>query len=110
MNTAKIDLRKHLFQNALIFTGRDRGKQVRTVSKINELEAINDSIIVVIPNNIITISPSFLEEFFYNVVTKLGKDAFKSKFTFENPGDYKIEKNLDTAIKRILRKGNALKK
>jgi hypothetical protein len=109
MKTTKIDLQKHLFQNALIFTGRDRGREVRKNSDINKIEIENDKIIIQIPHNIITISPSFLEEFFYDVVKKLGKDNFFAKFDFENPGEYKIEKNLQTAIKRILRTGNALK-
>jgi hypothetical protein len=106
----KIDLQKHLFQKALIFTGRDRGREVRKNTEINKLESENDKVIIQIPHNIITISPSFLEEFFYDVVKKLGKEGFKAKFSFENPGDYKIERNLETAIKRILRTGNALKK
>lgn len=109
MKTVKVDLEKHLFENALIFTGRDRGRDVRRATKLNSLEQENDEVIIKIPHNIITISPSFLEEFFSDVVKKLGRDAFFKKFRFENPGGYKIEKNLETAIKRILRTGNALK-
>lgn len=109
MKTTKIDLQKHLFQEALIFTGRDRGREVRKDSNINKIESESDQVVIQIPRNIITISPSFLEEFFYDVVKKLGKEEFFIKFIFENPGDYKIKKNLDTAVKRILRTGNALR-
>jgi hypothetical protein len=104
-----IDLNNYLFQNALIFTGRDRGKQVRKDSHINEIEASCSDVIIILPKDLITLSPSFLEEFFSDVVKKLGKDTFLKKFKFDNPGGYKIEKNLETAIKRILRTGNALK-
>jgi hypothetical protein len=109
MKTGRIDLQKHLFHDALIFTGRDRGMKVRDDAKIDKLEAENDKVIISIPKNIITISPSFLEEFFFNVVKKLGRDSFFQKFEFDNPGGYKIQKNLELAIKRIIRRSNALR-
>ncbi|MGD2034989.1 MAG: DUF4325 domain-containing protein [Bacteroidales bacterium] len=91
-----------------VFTGRDRGKKVREDSRIDELESSNETIEVVIPDNIYSINPSFFEELFVNVVKKLGKDKFLEKFKFTSMGDYNYEKPLNEAIDRILRSRTAL--
>ncbi|MBO4640146.1 MAG: DUF4325 domain-containing protein [Treponema sp.] len=91
-----------------VFTGRDRGKYVREKSNIDAIESSNDKVIIIIPDNIYSINPSFFEELFVNVVTKLGKEKFLERFTFESQGDYQYEKPLTEAIDRILRTKTAL--
>ncbi len=91
-----------------VFTGRDRGIKVRTLSKIDSLEGKYDKISIVIPEDIGSINSSFLEEFLVNVVTKLGKNEFYSKFEFINNGPYKITADLKEAVERILRNKTAL--
>lgn len=93
-----------------VFTGRDKGEYVRIKSKIDQLEATYDKIKIVIPNNVYSINPSFLEEFLINVVSKLGKEKFLSKFEFVSEGDYEYFKPLNQAIDRILKNNNALDK
>lgn len=93
-----------------VFTGRDRGKEVRENSKIDKLEETCDEIYVVIPDNVYSINPSFLEEFLVNVVTKLGKEEFLKKFHFISEGDYEIEMPLNQAIDRILKNKTAIDK
>ncbi|MDL2245954.1 DUF4325 domain-containing protein [Parabacteroides sp. OttesenSCG-928-J18] len=91
-----------------VFTGRDRGKDVREKSKIDELESRFDTVNIVIPNNIYSINPSFFEEFLVNVVKKLGKDIFLEKFNFTSEGDYQYSDPLNQAIDRILKNKTAL--
>ncbi|MFA7135423.1 MAG: DUF4325 domain-containing protein [Bacteroidales bacterium] len=91
-----------------VFTGRDRGKDVREKSKIDELESKFDSVNIVIPNNIYSINPSFFEEFLVNVVKKLGKEDFLKKFDFTSEGDYQFSDPLNQAIDRILKNKTAL--
>lgn len=91
-----------------VFTGRDRGIDVRNKSNLDQIEANYDKVIIVIPNQIRSINPSFFEELFRNVVTKLGKEAFLLKFEFSSEGDYNVEKPLNEAIERILRKDTAI--
>jgi hypothetical protein len=93
---------------AKVFTGRDRGEDVRKASKIDEIEAKYDKVIIIIPDNIYSINPSFFEEFFINVILKLGKDKFREKFEFEVLGNYNYERPLAEAITRILRKKTAI--
>lgn len=91
-----------------VFTGRDRGEMVRTESRIDELEAQNDKVIIEIPADIYSINPSFFEELFLNVVLKLGKEAFLDKFTLSPQGEYDFQNEFMEAIDRILNDTTAI--
>jgi|ERR1035437_7597825 hypothetical protein len=91
-----------------VFTGRDRGAYVRKHSDIDKIENQYPNVIIIIPNNIYSINPSFFEELFVNVVTKLGKENFLAKFNFISEGSYNYEKPLSEAIERILRNNTAI--
>lgn len=108
MSEITINLELYKTPGARIFTGRDRGEEVREKSNLNECYNNNDTIIIIIPSDTITINPSFLEEFFKDVVLKFGSEVFLKKSKFQNMGEYKIEPNLATAIERILRKNSGL--
>lgn len=103
-----IDLQDFRTIGAKVFTTRPRGIEVRTNSCIDAIEPQYDKIVITIPPDISSINPSFLEEFFENIVTKLGEEGFYKKFSFINEGRYKIETDLTEAIERILREENAL--
>ena len=105
-NTYTIDLGKFRVIGSKVFTGRDRGENVRKNSALDSNERNYPKIKVVVPDDIYSINPSFLEEFFVNVVQKLGKEEFLEKFEFE--GKYNIQKPLNEAIDRILRKKTAI--
>lgn len=103
-----INLQDYRTPGSKVFTGRDRGVDVRESSKIDELAKEKEQITISIPEDIRSINPSFLEEFLFNVVTSLGESGFKNKFQFDNPGRYKISDDLHEAVDRILREENAL--
>ena len=98
-----IDLEKYRTQlggvKSKVFTGRDRGEEVRKKSNIDNIFKENDTI--TIPENVYSITPSFLEQFFYNIVKQYGKEAFLQKIKWENNG-YNIDGPLDEAIDRII--------
>ena len=91
-----------------VFTGRDKGEYVRKMSKIDQLESVYEKVKIIIPDNVYSINPSFLEEFLINVVSKLGKEKFLEKFEFISEGDYEYAKPLNKAIDRILKNNTAL--
>lgn len=105
---ATINLEDHRTKGAKVFTGRDRGKKVREVSKIESLEENSDKVDILVPEDIYSINPSFLEEFLRPVVKKLGKHKFHEKFDFQCQGPYDIKTDLDEAVDRILRENHAL--
>lgn len=104
----KIDLQSFRTVGAKVFTTRPRGIEVRNKSKIDTVEPQYDKIEINIPADISSINPSFLEEFFENVVTKLGESGFYQKFSFINEGRYKIANDLNEAVERILRDESSL--
>lgn len=108
INSKVINLEDFRTPGAKVFTGRDRGKKVREDSRIDEIEASNEEVIVIIPDNVYSIIPSFFEELFLNSVLKLGRENFLKKFKFRSLGNYKYEKPLHEAIERILRKKTAI--
>lgn len=95
---------------SVVFTGRDRGAEVRKRSNIDEIANKNEKVKIIIPDNIFSINPSFLEEFLVNVVQKYGKEKFLEKFLFESLGDYDITSSLTEAIDRILNNESSLVK
>lgn len=103
-----IDLELYRTPGAKIFTGRDRGREVRNACKIDSLASQYEVIYFIIPENLFSINPSFFEELFVNVVKKYKEEGFYKKFHFENKGEYPFEKPLKEAIKRILRENTAL--
>jgi len=108
MTTQIINLEKHRTPKSRVFSGRPRGEKVRKESKIDDLELSSDKIIIEIPEVIGSINPSFLEEFLYHVVRKLGIEGFREKFEFKSLGVYKIEPDLEDALDRIQKRQNAL--
>lgn len=90
-----------------VFTGRDRGEEVRNKSNIDQIFADYDKITIIIPKDVYSITPSFLEELFFNIVKKYGKEAFLNKIQWENNG-YDISSQLDEAIERILQNKTGL--
>ena len=103
-----INLQDYRTPGSKVFTGRDRGVQVRNESQIDKLISQHAQISITIPEDIRSINPSFLEELLVNVVTELGENGFYKKFEFINAGRYKIDNDLKEAIERILREENAL--
>lgn len=108
MATIKINLQDYRTPGSKVFTGRDRGIEVRVASNIDGLEPNNEQIEIVVPADIRSINPSFLEEFLNNVVLKLRPESFYKKFKFVNEGRYDITPDLEEAIESILREETAL--
>lgn len=108
MSTHIIDLEKYRTPGAKIFTGRDRGQEVRNKSGIDRYADEFDIIEIHIPSDLFSINPSFFEELFINVVKKYRNQGFFEKFKFKNDGEYPYEKPLKEAVSRILRENTAL--
>ena len=105
-----IDLSDFRTIGSKVFTGRDRGVFVRNNSKIDELTSNNNKVEILVPEDIRSINPSFLEEFLINIVQKLGKDKFYKNVIFKTCGRYNIEEDLQEAVDSILREDNGLSK
>lgn len=92
-----------------VFTGRDRGEIVRKESNIDALFKECEHITIIIPKDIYSITPSFLEEFFVNIINNYGISGFEEKISIEDNG-YEIGTPLSEAFARILQKKTGLDK
>lgn len=111
MSNINIDLENHRTKGSKVFTGRERGVSVRKDTKIDSLINEYQLIEIVIPKDIMSINPSFLEEFLTNTVKTLGKDEFYKRIKFISSSErYDISLDLEEAVDRILRNENALSK
>lgn len=112
METIKIDLENYRTKGSKVFTGRERGRDIREKSEIDKyIKNSQNNIEISIPNNIMSVNPSFLEEFLHNVVIRLGKKQFYERVSFtSNSTRYNIDEDLEEAVDRILRINNALTK
>lgn len=106
-----IDLERFRTKGSKVFTGRERGIKIREESNIDNLINTSEIVKISIPADIMSINPSFLEEFLINVVSKLGKEQFYNKVKFVTESKrYDITEDLEEAVDRILRNYNALTK
>lgn len=107
----KIDLEEYRTKGSKVFTGRERGRQIREKSQIDTLINQFSLIEISIPKDVMSVNPSFLEELLYNTVKELGCDSFFKKIKFVSDSErYNIEDDLKEAVDRILRTNNALSK
>jgi hypothetical protein len=103
-----VDLEDFRIPGTKVFTGREMGRTVRERSKIDEMAKEFDEVYLIVPKDIFSINPSFLEELLINSVKGLGKEKFWSKFKIVNEGTFPAEVAFNEAIDRILRKMTAL--
>lgn len=89
-----------------VFSGRDRGEEVRKKSHLDEYVLQGKTIHIQVPNDIFSINPSFLEEFLSTAVKKFGKTDFYQHVIFEEPFKFKCQ--LEEAVDRIARSSTAL--
>lgn len=89
-----------------VFTGRDRGLDVRRRSHIDDFIKSGDVIHIKVPEDIYSINPSFLEEFLYTAVKEYGKEGYKKYVFFEEP--FRFKRQLNEAVERIIRSSTAL--
>lgn len=89
-----------------VFTGRDRGAEVRDLSGIDAMFSASEPLTIIIPDDIFSITPSFLEELFKNIVQKFGKETTIQNVNFV--GKYKIQSAFDEALDRILQQKTGL--
>lgn len=89
-------------RNAPFLSGKERGEDARELFRLQELDfAENSSIVVLIPEQIKSISSSFSLGLFYESVTNLGSlDQFLEKFNFK--GDSEIIERIIGALSRGL--------
>lgn len=104
----KIYLASFFAPGTKVYTGRDKGEEIRESICLDKIFGVNTNITFVIPEGIYSINPSFFEALFVNVINKYNKKAFDERVNFISEGDYNYIKPLSEAIGRILRENGLI--
>ena len=71
-------------------------------TRLDEIYRVEGNIEVVFPEGTFAVTPSFLEEFFTNIVRAVGIEKFRSTVKINSNG-YNIEVPLEEALDRIIK-------
>jgi hypothetical protein len=80
-----IDLQKLTKNSVRSLSGHDRGTEARSFFRLDEFDVQALSVEVIAPDELDTITPSFVQGMFGESVRKLGKEVFFSKYKFSMP-------------------------
>lgn len=78
----KIDLGKFNSSDSKVYSGQNRGKDLRSSLTIEKLEKRYNKIIISIPEDTFSVNPSFFLGFLGKSVKTLGEKSFKMKYKF----------------------------
>lgn len=96
-----IDLGKQLKSGSKVFSGRNRGAEVRHNLNLDNLDTNPDIIYIKIPKDTFSLNASFFLGTFGPSVRKLGKEGFNNKYKFECEDI--IKQSIEDSIERALK-------
>jgi hypothetical protein len=80
--------------------GQDRGLAARGEFKLDKLDEDNSEVVVVVPPDMRTLTPSFIQGLFAGSVGHLGEQGFFAHYKFDAPAH--IMNDVRSGIDRIL--------
>lgn len=102
----RVDLGNYRKGNSRVFSGRSEGKIVRKKLKLDEIDQTKEKLIIVFPEDTISLNSSFFLGVFGSSIRSLGKDKFKEVYEFECSGF--IHSSIEDGIKRATKSSNPL--
>lgn len=94
---AQIELTKLTRNTVRSLNGQERGVAAREFFGVDELDRAEEPVIVQVPNNLDSISPSFLRGMFALSIGTLGTAGFMNHYVFDAPVE--ILEQVDRAVK-----------
>lgn len=103
-----INLQKYRANEEKILTGRDEGKKVRESLKLDNIDNEDITVIVEIPNDILSLNSSYFLGLFQKSIMLLGEEKFRKKYIFRCERKSIIDINVEDGIQEALNNANAL--
>lgn len=97
----KIDLNQIDGSNYKVLSGVELGKTARIFFKLDELDFSKETIIICIPDDVISVNSSFFSGLFQTSILKLGEQIFREHYIFDC--DEIIRMNVDNGIFNIVK-------
>ena len=101
-----INLNSYTSKESFVISGRDKGVRARGEKKLNVIDANNEVINIEIPEDIISLNPSFFLGMFGPSIRSLGIEKFRSKYLFKCSES--IKKTIDAETERAIKKSSVL--
>ena len=97
---AEIELSELTLDRVRSLNGQERGVAARNHFHVDMLDQSNDPVIVRVPRNLDSISPSFLRGMFALSIASLGVTGFLNHYVFDAP--ISILEQVDRAVKTTI--------
>lgn len=82
---AQIDLQKLTSPGSRVLIGHEKGVAARAFYKLDQIDTSGEVVVVKIPGELRSLTPSFVQGMFAGSVHRLGRDEFYRKYRFEAP-------------------------
>ena len=79
-----------------VLAGRDEGKQARLDARVDELDTVEDSVKVLVPHDLFSVTSSFFLGLFEESIRRLGGTRFLEHYAFSGKP---IQRVIDDAIR-----------
>ena len=98
---SEIDLSRLTKQKVTMLTGQQRGVSARELYRLDELDQKPDKVVVVAPDDLDTITPSFVQGFLAASLSRLGANELRKKYDMSNLPKM-LQTDFQTGIERLL--------
>lgn len=95
----RIDLTSLVGDNVHVLAGMERGIAARKAFEMDLLDAGDEGVVIVAPDNLEAIAPSFVQGFFSKTLSVLGEKGLLEKYRFEL--DSFLTEDMTNGIKRL---------
>lgn len=103
----KLDLHQFLRKKERVLSGRERGREVRKIAKLEEMERSGEKIIVMVPKEVYSLNASFFLGLFGPSIRSMGEKEFRARYEFVC--DPLIRRNIDDGISHALKESDVLR-
>ncbi|MCK4258024.1 MAG: hypothetical protein KAX49_03550 [Halanaerobiales bacterium] len=101
-----INLKEHFNNEVKVLSGREIGKKHRDKFNLNRLDKNNDTINIIVPDDLYSINTSYFLGLFGPSIRNLGEDQFRKKYIFQC--DEVIRLNIEDGIELALKDSDVL--
>lgn len=102
-----LDLGQYLRKRERVLSGRERGEEVRRISKLEEMERRGKKITVIVPEEVYSLNASFFLGLFGPIIRRLGENEFRARFEFVC--DPIIDRNIQDGISHAVKESDVLR-
>jgi hypothetical protein len=106
-NRVLIDLDRFRDKGVRVYSGRQRGKAVRSSARLDEYDARGDELEIHVPEDLISLTSSFFGGMFGPSIIALGEAEFRRRFAFTGKD---ITRVIEDGIAEALKESSPLRR